>query len=164
LYSQAIHSHKKLEALIGVKKSLGMNILILFACKGFFGVENDADELRGNKIHLPEEMRECRCQETQRFVDQTMGNQQTWAWCPAALLCFLSPPTRSSWVVLARFTLFGTVLMSLISSNGTSASGGDGASNAPGRGGGGMQRMGAITGDEYLPDPLPHPCEMAPHL
>jgi hypothetical protein len=37
---------------------------------------------------------------------------------------------------------------------------GDGA-GAPPAGG---RRLGAITGDEFLPEPLPHPCEMPPHL
>ena len=27
-----------------------------------------------------------------------------------------------------------------------------------------VRRQGAISGDEFLPDPLPHPCELPPHL
>lgn len=36
---------------------------------------------------------------------------------------------------------------------------GDGVGAPPGG-----RRLGAITGDEFLPEPLPHPCEMPPHL
>jgi len=48
--------------------------------------------------------------------------------------------------------------------------GGGGAGAAGSNGGGasaraaGARRVGAITGDEFLPDPLPHPCEVPPHL
>ena len=45
-----------------------------------------------------------------------------------------------------------------------SAASGGAAAGARGDGAGAPRRLGAITGDEFLPEPLPHPCEMPPHL
>ena len=53
------------------------------------------------------------------------------------------------------------LLVAAFASECGAASGGAAAGSAPPAGG---RRLGAITGDEFLPEPLPHPCEMPPHL
>ena len=66
------------------------------------------------------------------------------------------------------FALAASLAPPALCSSTSGATRGLGISGGEGSGGSGVgcsgKRLGAITGDEFLPEPLPHPCEMAPHL